>query len=310
MSNWEQSVQRAKSALMKTFEGRMDAAEASFEQVPPNGKGATGTLTDFAEEAGIELETLSEYRRVWSWLGHDSVPLHGIGSYSTAREAMGSDQWKTGKQFAAFLAKTSPPTWEPEGFEPYTFKSWTRDALRVYIGRQPSASTTVALQAKAEGREPTSDEQLAASASDHFEAGAEVAEGIENHHQSRKATQAVRAAKKTVEEHHDDLVMQAFHTDDIENPYREMEDILDRHNLPGIAAFQAKCLRETLAKVPEWKAQYGHLRRSHDAPTEGEVMENLLKEDRSEMDIAYANAAEGNTVADEAARFLAEGIER
>lgn len=45
---------KARLALLKTFEGRMEAAAASFDQIPPNGKGVKRgrTLTDFAEEAG------------------------------------------------------------------------------------------------------------------------------------------------------------------------------------------------------------------------------------------------------------------
>jgi hypothetical protein len=50
----------------------MEIAEASFEQVPPDGKNAGGhTLQEFAEEAGIEYGTLDQYRQVWRWLDED-----------------------------------------------------------------------------------------------------------------------------------------------------------------------------------------------------------------------------------------------
>ena len=127
----------------------MEAAAASYEQVPPNGKGARGhTLTEFAEAAGIEYRTLNQYRQVWKWLACDVTYIGQIGSYSLANEAMTAGRW-TGPKFARFLTETPPPTWEQDGHEPHTFARWTVDALRVYLGKRPTNTTLAALESPA-----------------------------------------------------------------------------------------------------------------------------------------------------------------
>ena len=62
---WRAAVARARSALSKTFEGRMEVALACFDVVPENGKGAAGhTLADFASEVGVGYAALDQYRQV------------------------------------------------------------------------------------------------------------------------------------------------------------------------------------------------------------------------------------------------------
>lgn len=128
MSNtsWTQSVEKARLATLKTFEGRMEAAAASFEQIPPNGKNAGDhTLSRFADEAGLAYQSLIDYRQVWEWLDRDSKYIFLIRSYSLALEAKRSGNWNTGQDFAVFL---DGPT--IDGFD-----RWTVDALRKYLGK-------------------------------------------------------------------------------------------------------------------------------------------------------------------------------
>lgn len=124
----------------------MEAAAASFEQVPPNGAGATGTLTDFATAAGIAESSLHDYRRVWLWLDRDSAHVRRIPSYSTALLAMsakfpsdvqnepqygiypGGPIWANATEFTKFTEDEDPPA-------PY--KTWTVDALRVHPSTWP-----------------------------------------------------------------------------------------------------------------------------------------------------------------------------
>jgi hypothetical protein len=125
---WKAAVARAKSALSKTFEGRMEAALASFEVVPENGKGAVGyTLADFASEVGIGYAALDQYRQVMKWLG-DFVHVYEISSYSLARQAQVSGRWSSGADFASFLAHAHTTRGLP----------WTVGALRRYLEQQPA----------------------------------------------------------------------------------------------------------------------------------------------------------------------------
>ena len=84
---WRAAVARARGALSKTFEGKMEAALASFDVVPQHGRGAGGhTLSDFAAAVGISYGALDQYRQVLRWLG-DFVHVYEIPSYSLARVA-------------------------------------------------------------------------------------------------------------------------------------------------------------------------------------------------------------------------------
>lgn len=180
---WEQSVEKARLSLVKTFEGRVEAALASFEQIPPGSgrrKAGEQTLAQFALAAGIEYDTLKTYREVTKWLGEKSPTddfstaardvARGIGSYTTAREAMRSKKWKSGAQFAAFLLDNDPP--EP-------FAHWTVDALRVYLHKKPTNTGKAAL-ALAAGEQVSEDDLHRAAGLDAAEKAHDEIEQIQN----------------------------------------------------------------------------------------------------------------------------------
>jgi len=124
---WRAAVARARGALSKTFEGKMEAALASFDVVPQHGRGAAGrTLSDFAAEVGISYGALDQYRQVLRWLG-DFVHVYEIPSYSLARVAQVSGRWRSGAEFASFVEAEESPTGLP----------WTVSALRLYLNEHP-----------------------------------------------------------------------------------------------------------------------------------------------------------------------------
>ncbi len=124
---WRAAVARARGALSKTFEGKMEAAFASFDVVPQHGRGAAGrTLSDFAAEVGISYGALDQYRQVLRWLG-DFVHVYEIPSYSLARVAQVSGRWRSGAEFARFIECEESPTGLP----------WTVSALRVFLNEHP-----------------------------------------------------------------------------------------------------------------------------------------------------------------------------
>ena len=124
---WRAAVARARGALSKTFEGKMEAALASFDVVPQHGRGAAGrTLSDFAAEVGISYGALDQYRQVLRWLG-DFVHVYEIPSYSLARVAQVSGRWRSGAEFARFIEREESPTGLP----------WTVSALRVFLNEHP-----------------------------------------------------------------------------------------------------------------------------------------------------------------------------
>lgn len=153
---WEASVEKARLASLKTFEGRLETARASFEQFPPKGKGVPRgkTLAHFAAEAGVEYSSLTTYRDLASWWG-DLAPQGKI-SWTTAREAKATGKWTTGAAFVAMTLKNDPP----EGFT-----SWTVDALRVHLGKAPTNTGKIALKVAA-GEKVTKDDEHAAAALD------------------------------------------------------------------------------------------------------------------------------------------------
>ena len=124
---WRAAVARARGALSKTFEGKMEAALASFDVVPQHGRGAAGrTLSDFAAEVGISYGALDQYRQVLRGPG-DFVHVYEIPSYSLARVAQVSGRWRSGADFARFL----------ERMESHTGLPWTVSALRLYLNEHP-----------------------------------------------------------------------------------------------------------------------------------------------------------------------------
>ena len=110
---WRAAVARARGALSKTFEGKMEAALASFDVVPQHGRGAAGrTLSDFAADVGISYGALDQYRQVLRWLG-DFVHVYEIPSYSLARVAQVSGRSRSGAEFARFVGPRKAPPASP-----------------------------------------------------------------------------------------------------------------------------------------------------------------------------------------------------
>lgn len=181
---WAQSVEKARLALTKTFEGRVEAALASIEQIPlGQGRKAGGskTLAQFALDAGIEYDTLGQYREITNWLGKtdngrdfsEDTARYRVGDisvYSLAREGLKAGKWKSGTLFATFLDANDPP--EP-------FARWTVDALRVHLGQKPTNTGKLALK-EAAGEKVTDDEKHAAAAKDHAAKAADEVDQIKN----------------------------------------------------------------------------------------------------------------------------------
>jgi len=305
--SWERSVEIAKTALLKTFEGRMTVAEESLLQCPDRaGRRAAGerTLADFAEEVGVEHATLKRWRRVHKWLGNrrGTAP---IGSYALAEEAMISRRWETGRAFAEFVLRTDPPLWEQEGYEPHQFRSWTVDALRVHLGQRPTNTTLVALRAAQEDREPTADEEHAAAAQDAIEEARTEAGQVEDYHQSREVLDAMTDAREEVEEHHYENVGQVLQGDGVPDDY-EMErlvEALERDHLPSVIAERAMNLRRALERVPEWLERYGHITRPGQDEAQGVLMHDTLDEEKGKVEMAFAEAT-GN-LAQQFSQYLA-----
>lgn len=137
---WRAAVARARSALSKTFEGRMETALASFDAVPEHGRGAAGhTLADFAREVGIGYAALDQYRQVMKWLG-DFVYVYEISSYSLARQAQVSGRWQSGAEFVFFLSQAELPAGE----------RWTVGSLRDYLGQDAPAAERLRARRPAE----------------------------------------------------------------------------------------------------------------------------------------------------------------
>jgi hypothetical protein len=171
MASWKQSVTKARTALLKTFEGRMVAAEASFEQVRPNNSHRDGTLAQFARDIGIEYPTLVEYRIVWLWLGEDDRYIPVIRSYSVAKEAANSKQWskRSATEFVEALNNAEKVV-RCSGYEPYFFDEWTVDAVRaVLLGQQPKKTLLVQMTAIETGEDPTDEELDSAEQEDLIE---------------------------------------------------------------------------------------------------------------------------------------------
>ncbi len=187
---WRAAVARARSALSKTFEGRMEAALASLEVVPQNGRGAAGhTLADFAAEVGIGYAAIDQYRQVMKWLG-DFVYVYEISSYSLARQAQVSGRWDSGAEFACFLAEagTSPGL------------RWTVGALRSYLEQERRPPAGSGGRAPGGGGQPL---------------GAEAGDGEAPERGRRPRTVAARAAQK----------VQSLIAKGVSTTYPEEEDV-------------------------------------------------------------------------------------
>jgi len=262
---WEESVERGRLAGLKTFEGRMEAAKASLEQIPPNGKDASGhTLSEFAEATEIGYDSVQVYRRVWLWIGADLGYVSKIGAYSVAVEACKSDRWKTVKGFLQERDRTPLP----EGF-----KRWTVDAVRTALLNKPMTHTGRAQQqAASEGRDVTPDEQHAASAADHSEQATEEAGKVKDPEQSRKARAAADKSSRQTAAHHKDNVaaagpkQQTYVPDDDTQALLSLKDLVlklkaefEFENIPGEIQVLVTKLVEKLDPdlTSRWLDQFG-----------------------------------------------------
>lgn len=272
MATWSQSVKKARTALLKTFEGRMAVAAASFEQIPPNGKGATRTLADFAEDVGIEYQTLANYRAVYFWL-NDLTQVGKISSWSLAAEAMASKRWRDGATFASFLAETTPPVFHKPGYEPHAFTSWTVDALRVYLGREPKGTTLAALKAAEIGKEPAVDDLHAAAASDAMESVKDEVEAIDDPTVRREASRAVL---------HESLGMLS---DGLEPEGRMVHLDSDLYHLPTDIREAKDKLVQLLERVPDFVKVLGR-QSSGDGDSGVDLVFDVVHQVRGEVDHA------------------------
>lgn len=302
-TQWKKAVKTARLATLKSFEGRMKAAEASLVPVPHGNSKTEGTLAEFAEEAGVEYGTLVQYRTVWRWLGEDHAHVCVIRSYSLAYEAKKSGEWPTAKSFVSMIEKNPAPTLTLDGFEPHEFTQWTVDALRVYLGKRPTNTGLIALE-EAEGEKPTKDAVKAAEASDQFEEAAEQAEGIEDTKQSRVAKKAADEADKKVSDHHYENVIRDLDEGAEDDEFDRTRELLDRDNLPSVIAERAARLRKALAAVPQWIEAFGDKRTAADTPPLGDLMAATLTEERGLTDMAFEQAGAGGNLGDE--RLAAE----
>ena len=136
-AEWGAAVERARAAMLATFEGRMIVADAyevaaDLSEGRPLATQESGhTRADFARETDIPLNTLDEYRAVWKWLLKNVGYIPDIASYSHAVLAMkrGSQEWATVVEYVEFEKTTEPPT----GYERMKSGRWPYDALRTHL---------------------------------------------------------------------------------------------------------------------------------------------------------------------------------
>ena len=292
---WEEAVATARTAITKTFEGRMEAAKASFTVIPENGKGAGGhTLAEFAEELGISYGSIDEYRRVWLWLGKSFGHMPEIGAYSIAREAMKSKLWSSAKSFLAARGKADLPT---------GFKSWTLDAVRIgMLNVQPTNTGQIQRRAAQTGVEPSKDEIAAASAADKATQAQQAAEEITDPAQSRKARTAIdKAGQKTNQTHQRNVSNSMPPAGDPDPGAQSFKDVLKNAGATDLAmkiADTAQLLRELLGQVPEWLDEYGHIE-LEGTPEEGgdttigAVLIDTIQQERETTTMAF-DGATGN----------------
>jgi hypothetical protein len=292
---WERSVEKARLALVKTFEGRVEAALASFEQIPGGqGRKKNGeqTLAQFALDAGIEYNTLVEYRKVTKWLGEkgasasfsEDTARYRIGdlmSYTMAREALRAGKWANATQFVAFKDATDPP--EP-------FAKWTVDALRVHLGQKPTNTGSLAIKL-AEGEKVSEDELHGAAAKDHAEEVADEIKEIKS-----PLTAAVVAADAA------DTVRAAAPETGLE--IKGTKEHLEALALLGDIANLTSLLESYLSDVAGWLARYGQ--KSFDGETGAELMLASLAEKKGRLDLAFSKAGVGSDIESGFAALLNE----
>lgn len=134
--SWESSVARARQGNLQAVTGRMAIAKASFEQIGMFGEGTSNnggrTLLTFADEAGIEYNSLGYYRSVtfW-WYEADPVSLFdkmpAPDNLSWSAMIAGKRYFPVASDFKELL-KTNAP---------FNGKTWTKpDILRLKYGRE------------------------------------------------------------------------------------------------------------------------------------------------------------------------------
>lgn len=295
---WGHSVEKARLALVKTFEGRIEAALASFEQIPGGSgrkKNGEQTLAQFALDAEIDYTTLKTYREVTKWLGQKSLRgdfseetaryrVGDIGNYSLAREAMNSKKWANGTLFAAFMESTTPPE------EVAKNGRWTVDALRVHLNRKPTNTGTLAL-ALAAGEKVTEDDLHGAAAKDHVEEVVEEIRKIES-----RLTAAVVAADAS------DMVLAAAPETGLEA--KTMEELLEYLNLLGDIATTTNLLETYLAQVDVWLVRFGQ--KSFEGEKGADLMLASLTEKKGRLDLAFSKAGVGSDIESGFAALLGE----
>lgn len=267
-TTWEASVEKARLASLKTFEGRLETARASFEQFPPKGKGVPRgkTLAHFAAEAGIEYQTLANYRDTAAWWG-DLTPQGKI-SWTAAREAKTSGKWKNGAAFVAMVESNDPP----EGFT-----GWTVDALRVHLGNKPTNTGKLALK-MIEGEKVTEDDMHVASAEDAGEAAAAEIEQVKDALAKAEAARKVREQASKVDglDHLNDQT-EAIHRA-IEGPDKIISKI----------AFLVTDLETALGEVPDYLERRGSVK--HLDETGAEILLDVLASQQARLDHAFNKA--------------------
>ena len=293
---WERSIEKAKLASLKTFEGRLETARASFEQIPPSGGGRPSnkskTLAHFAEEAGLELKTLKNYRTIAAWWGNR--PPAGTVSWTLAREAMESGEWKDGAAFQKFILGFEPPVYELEGYEPHTFLEWTQNALRVYLGREPNNHLRLTLKEIA-GEKVTEDEEHAAEAQDALMTAGEETKKITDSSASREVRNTAEDVTKEIEDQHIENVhrdLEVLGPDDDTILVDEIRKYLDKDfsKLIHSAEVYSEWLIGSLEKISEWMSTKAHLIR--DDESLGELMLTRLAELRTSINQSF-DAASG-----------------
>jgi hypothetical protein len=285
---WEASVEKARLASLKTFEGRLEIARASFEQIPPKGKGVPRghTLADFADEAGLEYQQLADYRSFAGWWG-DFRPQPNI-SFTTAREAMRSGRWKNGKAFVTFALKNDPdPEVSAKG-------NWTLDALRHYLDRPMTNTGKAAKAAADEGREPTPDEIHAAAAKDALVEASEEAQQVEDSKESRGVNKAAKKAEAEVEEKHLDNVQKDLTThgpSDDDEAITDIRNYLDKNFSGLISGFETRVqwMEDYVEEMSEWLEKNARLFRADESL--GELMLTKLADGRARINAAIDKAS-------------------
>ena len=320
---WEASVEKARLASLKTFEGRIEAALASFEQIPRNSSERGGKLAQFAEDADMHFDALVRGRTVVAWLNKNGKNLGDfadilavVRSYSLAVESKAIGNWKNGAEFAKWLEATPLPTSvdiiTKDGVSVYDieppFKRWTVDALRIANGLAPTNSGNVRMKLRA-GETVTEDEILVADAKDHLAAATEDAEKVESYRSSREILNASKETEKKVEEEHHENVhaqLTVMGPDETEEERKRLlEEMQDAFSALGLS-FAVRHLIHTLDELGPWMEKWGHIVRHEGNATEGELMGTRLNRYKADIDAAFERALGIDSIEEGFARLLAD----